>query len=84
MSSPATRQLLSHASCSYQLVTSPGSQIAVNFLELDLPAGPGGCGDRVTLTEPSLEPSAMIGKAGRTFCGQLLPNYPGPSVLVSG
>merc|ERR1712106_1178620 len=27
--------------------------------------------------------SALIGTAGRSFCGQQLPNYPGPSVLIS-
>merc|ERR1712106_1149932 len=39
--------------------------------------------DYVRLEETTTSASSLIGK-GLTFCGQRLPNYPGPSVIVSG
>ena len=71
--------------CSYKLVSEPGSQISVNFLDMDLPVdATQTCSDYVQLIEETGSASALIGRSGRLFCGQQLPNYPGPSVLVSG
>ena len=72
-------------SCSYKLVSEPGSQISVNFLDMDLPVdATQTCSDFVQLIEDQSSASALIGTTGRSFCGQQLPNYPGPSVLTSG
>ena len=72
-------------SCSYKLVSEPGSQISVNFLDMDLSVdGTQTCTDFVELIEEQNSASALIGTSGRSFCGQQLPNYPGPSVLISG
>lgn len=72
--------------CQYTLVAKKGAQIAVNFLEMDIHADENqAClTDYVKLEETATSASSMIGKDGLTFCGQRLPNYPGPSVLVSG
>ena len=71
--------------CSYKLVSEPGSQISVNFLDMDLPTDAAQtCSDFVQLVEEQKSASALIGTTGRPFCGQQLPNYPGPSVLISG
>ena len=40
--------------------------------------------DYVKLQDPLRSASSLIGKDGLTFCGERLPNYPGPSVFVSG
>ena len=40
--------------------------------------------DYVRIEEEGRFASSLIGTEGRTFCGQRLPNYPGPSVIVSG
>ena len=71
--------------CSYKLVSEAGSQISVNFLDMDLTADAAQtCIDFVQLVKEQNSASALIGKTGRPFCGQQLPNYPGPSVLISG
>ena len=33
--------------------------------------------------EREASPFSLVGSAGKKFCGQRLPNYPGPSVLLS-
>ena len=40
--------------------------------------------DFVQIRETQNSASSLIGLAGQKFCGQQLPNYPGPSVLTSG
>ena len=72
--------------CQYTLVARAGSQIAVNFIEMDIRADENqAClTDYVKLEETSIIASSVIGKEGLTFCGQRLPNYPGPSVVISG
>ena len=66
-------------------MSEPGSQISVNFLDMDLPADAAQtCSDFVQLVEEKNSASSLIGTVGRSFCGQQLPNYPGPSVLISG
>ena len=66
------------------MVTSKGAQISINFLSMDIrtDSGEACLADFITLEDPSATSSSMIGK-GKTFCGQKLPNYPGPSILVS-
>jgi hypothetical protein len=68
------------------LVAKKGTQIAVNFLEMDIHADENqDClTDYLKMEEADTCASSMIGKEGLTFCGQRLPNYPGPSVVVSG
>ena len=73
--------------CSFSLWSEAGSQISVNFLDMDLAAdqSSGSCStDFVQLLEGSTSSSALVGSMGQSFCGQTLPNYPGPSVVVSG
>ena len=69
--------------CFYKLVSEPGSQISVNFLDMDMPYTTDLCSDYVQVIEEKVAPSSFIGNVGRIFCGQQLPNYPGPSVLIS-
>jgi len=72
--------------CSYSLWSEPGSQISINFLDMDLPSDQSAqaChSSSVQLVESKESASAAIGSSGLKFCGQLLPNYPGPSVFVS-
>ena len=72
--------------CQYKVVAKSGTQIALNFLEMDIHADENqDClTDYVRLEETKASASSVIGKDGLTFCGQRLPNYPGPSVIVSG
>ena len=41
------------------------------------------CSDYVQVIEEKVSASSLIGPVGTMFCGQQLPNYPGPSVLIS-
>ena len=72
--------------CQYKLLAKSGTQIAVNFLEMDIHADESqDClTDYLKIVEEGRFASSMIGRDGLTFCGQRLPNYPGPSVVVSG
>ena len=73
--------------CSYKLKSESGSQISINFLDLDLPEPDRSqtcITDFVQLKEDSDSVSSLIGSSGMSFCGQQLPNYPGPSVITSG
>jgi len=72
--------------CQFSLQASLGAQIAVNFLEMDIRADVNqAClTDYVMLQDPVKSASSLIGDEGATFCGQRLPNYPGPSVIISG
>ena len=72
-------------SCQYKVVTARGSQIALNFLSLDIRTDSNQrcLSDSLTIMEPQVTPASMLGSA-KIFCGQRLPNYPGPSILVSG
>ena len=67
------------------MVTAWGSQIALNFLSLDIRTDSNQrcLSDSLTIFEPEVTPASMLGSQ-RVFCGQKLPNYPGPSILVSG
>ena len=71
--------------CQYTMVTAYGSQIALNFLKMDIrtDSNEACLSDFITLEDPAASPASMIGSK-KTFCGQKLPNYPAPSVLVSG
>ena len=72
--------------CKHKLVAKPGTQISINFLKMDIHAhGTQEClTDYVKIEEPGWTTSSLIGRDGLTFCGQRLPNYPGPSVIISG
>ena len=76
-----------HQSCSYTVMTEPGSQILVNFLDLHLPEADRDQNcitDFVKLKEATSSVASFVGSDGKIFCGQRLPNAPGPSVLTSG
>ena len=68
------------------MTTPIGAQIAVNFLEMDIRADVNqAClTDYVMLQDPASSATSLIGKDGLTFCGERLPNYPGPSIIASG
>ena len=72
--------------CIAKFVTTPGSQIAVNFLDMDIwNHDESSClSDYLLLTEDSVSSSNYLLQKDRKFCGQQLPNYPGPSMIVSG
>ena len=64
-----------------------GSQIAVNFKDLDLaePDFEMNCvTEYLELKESQNLPSSYLGSDGKKLCGKRVPNYPGPSVIVSG
>ena len=63
-----------------------GSQISVNFMDLDLhePDFENNCNTEYLMIKERLDsPFSLVGSTGRKFCGQWLPNYPGPSVMLS-
>merc|ERR1712142_159511 len=72
--------------CNVKFEVQPGAQIALNFVEMDINANEDqAClTDYVRIEEYGKYTSSVIGNEGLTFCGQRLPNYPGPSVFVSG
>ena len=71
--------------CTTKFVTAPGSQIAVNFLDMDIwnHGEPFCLSDYVLLAESSGSSTKSLLHEGMKFCGQQLPNYPGPSMIVS-
>ena len=72
--------------CSYSVKSEPGSQISVNFMDLDLhePDFENNCNtEYLEISERVDSPFSLVGSGGKKFCGQWLPNYPGPSVLLS-
>ena len=72
--------------CSYSVKSEPGSQISVNFMDLDLhePDFENNCNtEYLMISERVDSPFSLVGSSGKKFCGQWLPNYPGPSVLLS-
>ena len=72
--------------CSYSVKSEPGSQISVNFMDLDLhePDFENNCNtEYLMISERVDSPFSLVGSGGKKFCGQWLPNYPGPSVLLS-
>ena len=74
-----------NVSCSWTLVAPLGYSVALNFLDMDMRADPGGScvSDYVKLTDSIESPQSVLSPAGRSFCGELPPNYPGPSQLSS-
>ena len=44
------------------------------------------CNDYVSVNDEKMRRggSSLISAVGTEFCGQQLPNYPGPSVIMSG
>ena len=72
--------------CEYKLVAEKGTQISVNFQEMDIHMDESkNClTDYLKLEEPGKITTSLIPAGGLTFCGQQPPNYPGPSVIVSG
>ena len=73
--------------CTFSVQSEPGSQISVNFIDVDLqePDFEMNCiSDFLQVTEDTNLPSTLIGNDGLKICGKRLPNSPGPSVVVSG
>ena len=72
--------------CTYQLRALHGSQIMVNFKEVDMveKSPTMGCHQQaVTLEDRGpLKPYSML-ESSTSYCGQMMPNFPGPSTLVS-
>ena len=72
----------------YRLKTTTGSQILVNFKKIDMVAksssGMNCHQQKVMLAEDTecSTPYSLI-KGNQSFCGQLVPNFPGPSALTS-
>lgn len=72
--------------CRFTVKSEVASQVAVNFIDLDLaePDFEMNCvSEHLLVTDDEDLPSSFIGKNGKKFCGKRLPNYPGPSVILS-
>ena len=63
-----------------------GSRVSVNFLDMDMRRDHlHTClYDHVLVQDTVPSASSALGMDGLKVCGQHLPNYPGPSVFVSG
>lgn len=70
--------------CSYDLISAPGSQISVNFLDMEMPPqDPSqGCESWVSLEEQEEHLGSIVGRSTSKFCGHTVPNYPGPSIFT--
>ena len=71
--------------CVYHLVTKPGSQILVNFHQLDMtpPTETGRCSTQSVSLEEQQHIHYSVLAHRTSFCGSQVPNYPGPSTLTS-
>ena len=72
--------------CRFTVKSEEASQVAINFIDLDLaePDFEMNCvSEHLLVTDDEDLPSSFIGKNGKKFCGKRLPNYPGPSVILS-
>ena len=72
--------------CRFSVKSEEGSHIAVNFMDIDLaePNFDMNCETEHLLVQDGEDlPSSFIGRSGKKFCGKRLPNYPGPSVVLS-
>ena len=82
----------SSKSCSWTLIAPIGYSVALNFLDMDTRidyVGPDYCTeDYVQVTGINTQgkkdagPQAVIPYSGKKFCGDQVPNYPGPSQIV--
>ena len=72
--------------CTYQLRALQGAQIMVNFKEVDMveKSPTMGCHQQAVTLEDNgpLKPYSML-DSSTSYCGQMMPNFPGPSTLVS-
>ena len=68
-------------------VTTPGAQVMLNFLEMDMlePEDSQCRRQSVKLVDTSSSHHALTrGDQGLEWCGDRVPNYPGPSTFTSG
>jgi hypothetical protein len=72
--------------CKWKFVTTPGAQVMVNFKEMDMlkPLDSQCSRQSVWLSDPNSAHHSLTGRNNPLeFCGDLVPNYPGPSTFTS-
>ena len=74
--------------CHWRLVTTPGAQVMLNFKVMNMlqPQDSECRRQSVWLEDPSTAHHSLLGgtTAGQEWCGDLVPNYPGPSTFTAG
>ena len=72
-------------SCAWNLVAPAGYNVALNFLDMDMRQDSGeSCdNDFVKIADPLNSAHGALGPQGLSFCGELVPNFPAPSVFSS-
>ena len=72
--------------CKWKFVTAPGAQVMVNFKTFDMlkPLDSECSRQEVILSDSASAFHSPTGGKSLSFCGDLVPNYPGPSTFTSG
>ena len=73
--------------CHWMFVTTPGAQVMINFLDMDMlrPQDSECRRQSVKVVDPSTSHHSLtLGDQRQEWCGDLVPNYPGPSTFISG
>ena len=72
-------------SCAWTLQAPEGYMVSLNFLDMQMRQDTGSLcdNDYVKIADPSNSAHSIFSSEGTSFCGELLPNYPAPSVFTS-
>ena len=71
--------------CSWKLSAPEGFLVSLNFEDIQMRQDSGSqCNnDFIKISDPHHSAHGTVGPDGTSFCGELLPNYPAPSVISS-
>ena len=72
-------------SCSWTLAAPEGYNVALNFLDMDMrqDSADSCLNDFVNVADPQNSAHGGLGPQGTSFCGELVPNFPAPSLFTS-
>ena len=72
-------------SCSWTLAAPEGYNVALNFLDMDMrqDSSDSCLNDFVNVADPHNSAHGGLGPQGTSFCGELVPNFPAPSLFTS-
>ena len=72
-------------SCSWTLAAPEGYNVALNFLDMDMrqDAAESCLNDFVNVADPQTSAHGGLSPQGTSFCGELVPNFPAPSLFTS-